>query len=335
MKKIIFALSFVLTIISCKEESPQDYVSFSGKVINKNSDSFTIRSRKYSKIIKVNADGAFSDTLKVKTGTYSLSDGVESTSIYLENGFDLNMTIDTKEFDETLNYTGKGAEASNFLVKLGLLKEQELSDATLFDLDSIEFNKRKISILFQFDELLKNTQNLDSIFRAQQSKKVAGISNYLSSKYNESIYFKTFLGKGQTSPEFVDYENYAGGTTSLDDLKGKYVYIDMWATWCAPCKREIPFLKEVEKEYHGKNIEFVSISVDRKKDYEAWKTMVNDKELGGIQLYSNRDINFAKAYKVNGIPRFILIDPKGDIVSANAPRPSSKDLKVLFDELKI
>jgi len=46
----------------------------------------------------------------------------------------------------------------------------------------------------------------------------------------------------------------AGGTTSLDDLKGKYIYIDVWATWCGPCKAEIPFLKDVEKKYHGKKL---------------------------------------------------------------------------------
>ena len=96
-------------------------------------------------------------------------------------------------------------------------------------------------------------------------------------------------------------------------------------------------MQEVEKAYHGKNIEFVSISVDKEKDHEAWKQMVADKELGGIQLYADKDwqSDFVQGYKINGIPRFILIDPNGNIVSANAPRPSSDELKVLFDDLKI
>ena len=47
--------------------------------------------------------------------------------------------------------------------------------------------------------------------------------------------------------------------TKLEDLRGKYVYIDVWATWCGPCRGEIPYLQKVEEKYKGKNIEFVSI----------------------------------------------------------------------------
>lgn len=145
------------------------------------------------------------------------------------------------------------------------------------------------------------------------------------------------LAKGNPSPKFVNYENYAGGTTSLDDLKGKYIYIDVWATWCGPCKAEIPFLKKVEKQYHGKNIEFVSISIDKAKDHEAWKTMIKEKELGGVQLFADNDWKsaFVEGYLIKGIPKFILLDPAGNIVTANAPRPSNAKLVELFDDLKI
>lgn len=145
------------------------------------------------------------------------------------------------------------------------------------------------------------------------------------------------VAKGQPSPKFVDYENFNGGTTSLDDLKGKFVYVDVWATWCGPCKVEIPFLKELESKYHAKNIEFVSISVDVEKDYEKWKTMVKEENLKGIQLFSDKNwkSDFVTSYLIKGIPRFILIDPNGNIVSSNAPRPSSEKLIELFDENNI
>ena len=143
--------------------------------------------------------------------------------------------------------------------------------------------------------------------------------------------------EGQPSPKFVNYENYKGGTTSLDDFKGKYVYIDVWATWCGPCLYEVPFLQEVEKQYHGKNVEFVSISVDSDKDYDKWKQMVVDKEMGGVQLYADKsfDSDFMKSYIVKAIPKFILIDPDGKIVKSNAPRPSDKKLINLLEELGV
>ena len=142
---------------------------------------------------------------------------------------------------------------------------------------------------------------------------------------------------GELSPKFMNYENFNGSTTSLDDLKGKYVYIDVWATWCGPCKREIPSLKKIEKQYHGKNIAFVSISVDVEKDHEAWKKMIVEKELGGIQLYADKSWNssFITDYSIKGIPRFILIDPDGKIITPNAPRPSSPKLVDLFTNLGV
>ena len=136
------------------------------------------------------------------------------------------------------------------------------------------------------------------------------------------------------SPSF-DFENHKGGKTKLEDLKGKYVYIDVWATWCGPCRQEIPFLQKTEEAYHGKNIEFVSISVDVMKDKEKWNKFVTDKNLGGIQLLADKDwkSDFVQGYKINGIPRFILIDPNGVVVDADAARPSSPKLKEQLDGL--
>ena len=154
----------------------------------------------------------------------------------------------------------------------------------------------------------------------------------ITEKFNK---IKT-LAAGVPSPKF-DYENHKGGKTSLESLKGKYVYIDVWATWCGPCRQEIPSLQKVEQQYHGKNIEFVSISIDAKKDHEKWNKMVTDKQLGGIQLFADSDWNsqFVKDYAIDGIPRFILVGPDGNIVTADAPRPSDPQLINLLTTLKI
>ena len=123
----------------------------------------------------------------------------------------------------------------------------------------------------------------------------------------------------------------------LDSLKRKYGYVDVWATWCGPCRKEIPSLQKVEEQYHGKNIEFVSISIDELKDHDKWNKLVTEKHWGGTQLFADCDWSseFIEAYAVDGIPRFILIDPDGKIVNADAPRPSDTKLVALLKDLKI
>ncbi|MBL4604162.1 MAG: thioredoxin, partial [Flavobacteriaceae bacterium] len=117
MKKIMYLAIAALTVVACKQET-KDYVSFSGKITNQNSDSLVIRSktdRNFHKRITVSEDGTFSDTLKVATGGFSIYDGTEGTSLYLKNGEDIHLTLNTNEFDETIVFTGSGAHVNNYL----------------------------------------------------------------------------------------------------------------------------------------------------------------------------------------------------------------------------
>lgn len=330
-------MSVAVALVSFEVSAQKNYASLSGKITNKSSDSLIVRSRTFSKKIVVKNDGSFADTLKVEKGYYNLFDGQESTTIYLQNGYDLKLSLDTKAFDETLKYSGNGAAENNYLAKNALLIEEIQSNESLFNLNKVDFDKEIASNTVKLNTLLKNSKGLEESFSATEAKKTVGFMKYLSGTYEEKVYLNTVLGKGKASPKFVNFENNAGGTTSLDDLKGKYVYIDVWATWCGPCKVEIPFLKTVEKDYHNKNIAFISLSADKAKDHGKWKTMIQEKELSGIQLFSDADFetSFMRDYKINAIPRFILIDPNGNIVSADAPRPSDKKLIDLFNELGI
>lgn len=343
MKKLLL-LTTAIALVACNE-TPKDYVTLSGKITDKTSDSVVVRSRTYSKTIKVNSDGTFKDTLKVETGVYNFYDGNEATNMFLKNGFDINITLDTKQFDETIKYTGTGAEHSNFLAKNSLIQEQLLDLDALSNLDMEGLESKFGEIRSTLTEFYKANKDVDTFIINGLSKNIDPMLNYYKGYLAESIALKTELATGAASPTFNDYENYKGGTTSLSDLKGKYVYVDVWATWCGPCKVEIPSLKALEKQYHGKNIEFVSLSIDDDRSHggswdkarESWKAMVADKQLSGIQLFAPKgwQSQFVVDYKIQGIPRFILIDPNGNIVTPDAPRPSSSELTKLFTSLNI
>jgi len=158
------------------------------------------------------------------------------------------------------------------------------------------------------------------------------IKEILTTNYNNTL----AVEPGKQSPTF-NYENQKGGTTSLESLKGKYVYIDVWATWCGPCRQEIPSLEKVEEQFQGKNIVFVSISVDNSKDREKWSKLVTAKKMSGIQLLADNELNskFTRKYNIQGIPRFILIDPNGNIVNPQSPFPSDPKLIELLNSLPL
>lgn len=337
MKKIFFLIVIAITIASCKKE-PNNFVTFSGEISNKNSDSIVIFNPqlKFNKVIKVDKDGNFKDTLNVKDGFYQLFDGKEYSSLYLKNGATINMKLNAKEFDESITFAGQGANESIFLAESSLLQEKLVHDENLFKLPKKEFETKINDFATSFNKRIQE-KKLDSTFIIIQEKSILGLKKQLNRIFNEKLYLATNLAKGMPSPTFIDYENHKKGTTSLNDFKGKYVYIDVWATWCNPCKKEIPYLQKVEKKYHDKNIEFVSLSVDSKKDHDAWRKMVSKKQLTGIQLFADNSwqSKFVAGYVINSIPRFILIDPEGNIVSSNAPRPSSPELIKLFDSLSI
>lgn len=139
---------------------------------------------------------------------------------------------------------------------------------------------------------------------------------------------------GQPAINF-SYPDLNGKMTSLSDFKGKVVLVDVWATWCGPCKAELPALKKMEEELRGRDIVFMSVSVDEEKDKEKWKDFVAKEDLKGVQLFASGWSDIAKNYNIKGIPRFMVFDRKGNIVTIDSPRPSSKELKLLLEsELK-
>lgn len=201
----------------------------------------------------------------------------------------------------------------------------------IIGLKSEKIKNQLVSMLFRY--IRATNKNLEDVY-----KKIMTLltDDYLKNDLVRRYGVAKSTDKGMASADF-NYENYNGGKTSLADLKGKYVYVEVWATWCGPCIREMPELKSLIAEYKGKNIVFVSISVDEKKNYDKWKKVIADKNVGGIQLISDKelDADFMKFYGVSLLPRSILLGPDGKLIAATAPRPSSPETKPYLNSLLI
>ncbi|HYV91836.1 MAG TPA: TlpA disulfide reductase family protein [Chitinophagales bacterium] len=117
-----------------------------------------------------------------------------------------------------------------------------------------------------------------------------------------------------------------GNNFTFDDLKGKVVYVDYWASWCGPCRNEMPYSKQLHEMFTPqqlKQIVFLYISIDQSED--AWKNAVKQIGMEGKLAISPGNWNspIATFFQINSIPRYMLIDKKGNIVDLNAKRPST------------
>ena len=124
------------------------------------------------------------------------------------------------------------------------------------------------------------------------------------------------LSVGQPLIEFT--QNDVNGTpVSLASLKGKYILVDFWASWCGPCKMEYPWLHKAYDTFKGKNFEIIGVSLDNKKD--AWVKSIKENDFHWLLVCDLKGFNneAALAYGVHAIPQSFLIDPQGIIIAKN------------------
>lgn len=142
---------------------------------------------------------------------------------------------------------------------------------------------------------------------------------------------------GSIAPNF-SLEDSKGNMISLDDFKEKqYVLIDFWASWCSPCREELPYIKELYKKYHQHGFEIISIAKDDKLD--LWgKAIAKEKIESWRHIFLSEDnANIIKDYFVNGIPHKVLIDKNGTIIgkwkgsSENNKHDLKTQLKAIFE----
>ena len=164
---------------------------------------------------------------------------------------------------------------------------------------------------------IEDIQDMENIYRTYVQDPV------LVAKYDAAREKWNLASVGKPSPDFkgVDVN---GKEYTLADFRGKYVYIDVWATWCGPCRQEIPYLKKLDEDYKDAQIVFLSLSVDQ--DKAKWEKMVKEQSMSGVQLHIGQNSSFQQAYKIEGIPHFILLDREGRIIDKKMSRPSMDEV---------
>ncbi|ESU20344.1 hypothetical protein FEDK69T_28610 [Flavobacterium enshiense DK69] len=135
------------------------------------------------------------------------------------------------------------------------------------------------------------------------------------------------LGKGKIAPSF-EATALDGKKVSLAGLRGKYVLIDVWSTWCGPCRQQSPFFEKFALKYKKENIQFVALSSD--ENVKEWYISAKNKSKTVLQWHIDNSKQFGSNYDVVSIPRFILIDPNGNFVNAKLPFPNNNSFEMIL-----
>ena len=200
------------------------------------------------------------------------------------------------------------------------------------------FTNPAIKLLFNSNELAEYTRKFrlnDNSNFDQEKKKFEVLAENITDADKKNELINNFANlqytmHGAPIPP-IAFKDLNGNTVALSSFKGKYIYIDMWASWCIPCIGEIPHLKKLEDEYKDKNIVFLSISTD--EDKTAWKNKVKELNLHGNQLETGNS-GFEKIMNIQAIPHFILYDASGKLMYYKAPRPSTTEIRTLFNTIQ-
>lgn len=152
----------------------------------------------------------------------------------------------------------------------------------------------------------------------------------ISERWAKQLRLQRSTSPGSPFPD-VKLVDTQGNEVPFSNFLGKWIYIDLWASWCGPCLQQIPYLKKLEKTLADAPIHFLSISVD--SDKGAWLKKVKDLDLHGNQLHDSSG-TLTKALNISGIPHFLLYSPDGKLHTYKCTRPSQPETIKMLRSLK-
>ncbi len=331
---IIFLISII--VLGCKKEIKEPLSIIEVHVTNQQSlDSLIIYDKEKSwevkNTIRFNKSSSVKDTLNVLEKKiyqiYSFSNGKQGElgELLISPNCKIGLSINENEIFESITYDGTFKRPNNFLA-YSKKHENQLSNIIR---NGIE--QKELEILIHEKGELINKKGISLNI-------VDSLSSYVKGKYNKFsailkqknakyLYKRSLVNEIGNNFSFKDINN---NNISLKDFRGKYLYIDIWATWCKPCKVEYPFLKQLEKHFSNNDkLKIISISTDR--EFDKWEKYITKNSIKGIQLYSGANSDFVKFYDVGALPRFIFLDKEGKVICPEELRPSNPKLLKKLD----
>lgn len=165
--------------------------------------------------------------------------------------------------------------------------------------------------------------------RLRLMSNLLAISLYFSPSMSRALKI-SFAGEeregGAIAPDF-SLANKDGKKVSLSDFRGKYVLIDFWASWCAPCRASFPSIVKIYQKYKSRNFEIIGVSLDRSE--KAWRKALSEETAPWVQLLDAKGF-VAKEYAVMAIPHLVLISPEGKIIGLFDKAEINRELVELF-----
>ena len=280
------------------------------KAVIKNDDSFTLNT-------KVPGLGYY--ILKIKSET---NDSLELT---LNKGDHLILNTSLKDFINKPNYSGVSwAEDANTYQQLIHTDGQEDQLSSFAAKRMKEDPINPFNIILSMHLMNKESDYIES--RIQIFFEVASsfYSNYPGSEPSNNFQNQTiFLRKYMENNAFYDVPEISLNTTkgnilSLSDLRGKYVLVDFWASWCAPCRKENPNVVKLYKTYRKKKFTVFSVSLDQ--DATKWKQAIQKDNLiwpNHVSDLKGWNSSVVPLFNIQGIPYTILVNPEGKIIGVN------------------